>query len=51
MRSFRLAQQGSASTEKLSAQSEEVAATVTQMRDFARALNEVTGRFRLAEGE
>lgn len=42
------AQEVSASTEELSAQSEELAATATQMRDFARALNEVTGQFRLA---
>lgn len=42
------AQEVSASTEELSAQSEELAATATQMRDFARALNEVASRFRLA---
>ena len=42
------AEEVSASTEELSAQSEELAATATQMRDFARTLNEVTSRFRLA---
>ena len=44
------AQEVSASTEELSAQSEELAATATQMRDFARALNEVTSRFQLSDG-
>jgi methyl-accepting chemotaxis protein len=42
------AEEVSASTEELSAQSEELAATATQMRDFARTLNDVTSRFRLA---
>lgn len=42
------AEEVSASTEELSAQSEELAATASQMRDFAKALNDVTSRFRLA---
>lgn len=42
------AEEVSASTEELSAQSEELAATASQMRDHAKALNDVTSRFRLA---
>jgi methyl-accepting chemotaxis protein len=42
------AEQVSASTEELSAQSEELAATASQMREFAKALSEAAGRFRLA---
>lgn len=42
------AEEVSASTEELSAQSQEIAATATKMRDFARALSDAAGQFRLA---
>jgi methyl-accepting chemotaxis protein len=38
----------SASTQQLSAQSEELAATANTMKDLAEALNSATARFKLA---
>ena len=43
------AEEVSASTEELSAQAQELSATATQMREFANALSDAAGRFRLAE--